>query len=223
MEDADIIASGAGITANSFGSAPVFDGVNETVKVNNHWALYGDITTIGFAVECWFKADLLSGRLISKYGGTNGSVGNYDLSIQTDGKLRFFAVRSDGQLLNSYTGVVSQTVIQTGKWYHVAVQYNPGTKKWEMFINGVLDASFGTYSAWVIGSGAADVYIGSYAGTGHFFKGQIDEVKISRKYYDFSSILLSDMNNDGFVDTDDFLEFVSYWLDCTDPANSACQ
>ncbi len=188
------LASGAGVPASGFGNSANLDGINDTVRVDHHWSMVGDITSIGFTLECWFKADVVgtsTGRVISKYDGTGGFPGgrNYDLHLNGAGKLRFFAMRSDGQPLDAgYAGILSSTTIETGQWYHTAVQYNPDANKWQMFVNGVLEAESGTFTAWVIGDFASNLHIGSYAGTGHFFDGQIDEVRLSRGYYDFAAV-----------------------------------
>jgi len=151
------------------GSALDFDGVNDFGMKT--WGLHNNIK-----IELAFKADTL----------TSG-VGKY-----------FVEVAGIWRLYISTTNLVTMTVwdsaglattknltaaLSTGTWYKLEASY-ASSGLFRLFLynaNGdLLDGLEGTYGSGTMAkTGTPNFVLGSYRGTGQFFDGQIDEVKLS--------------------------------------------
>lgn len=144
----------------------------------------------GYVIEMWFKADSTGGGVLaSKYTGSLGYPGGrqFHLSIEANGTLYFNPWRSDAV----YQELFGTTVITPGEWHHVAAQYDTaqaGGNRWELYLDGNLEAASAVTSAWGFTTAANPLWIGSYEGTSSFFDGQIDEFRISSGQYDFQPI-----------------------------------
>ncbi len=147
------------------GNALNFDGGNDVVIVPNNSAL--EFTT--GTIELWLKPDWVSGTA----GNNPGFIGLRDGS----GTRFSFHIRDDYSALDLYNGTAIGTLNYTftqGEWYHIAlVLKSIGT---DVYINGIYQ---GTMNRSVNqGNTGQNLNIGSSNGTGEFFKGEIDEVRI---------------------------------------------
>ena len=175
--------------AAGFGNALGFSG-SQSVMVPDHLSLRKADTGDGFTAEMWVKPTSLGSYqyLLNKYDGAHGYPGGrqYSMAITADGKLNWFALRSDGvpveTISGSWNGITGSTVLQNNQWYHAAATYNSGDGQWELWLNDQIEATFSA-GAWGFASGASDLYLGSYNDSQNFFVGQMDEVRIGEYTY----------------------------------------
>lgn len=158
----------------SFGFSPqissersiYFNGYQDYIDIQNQLELNPD----GFTISAWIKRDhndfgevsILSKRDI---GFTKG----FDITLNSDNKLRIKWKNESYQTLKSYTPIPFNI------WHHVAITYN-GSKV-SIYIDGVLDnsaiksAPVATNESFLIGAAGTDRPI-------QYFRGHIDEVRI---------------------------------------------
>lgn len=163
------LSSSPALVAGKFGNCLSFDGSDDYVQC-------GDMTdfefTGDFTVSAWFKKDTNSNNqlMVSKWTGA-GSGSQWWLGFYND-KLAF------GLYQGSVTIIYSTKTTNElyGNWHHVACVRTGSTLK--IYIDGALDNS-GSVSTSTAGSNTAPLCIGSYnTGSGWFFDGSIDEVRI---------------------------------------------
>jgi hypothetical protein len=152
-----------------------FDGQNDFVSFKNNYAFNS-----AFSLEAWVKPDNISGThtIFSKRILGNTDEG-YDLSLQSNGRIRFswFTSGADGFIQSDYS-------ISTNRWYHVAVTFD-GTN-YVLYIDGIdLGTVTGPQNApdITVGDvecllGALDPAVGTSALATNYFEGRIDELRI---------------------------------------------
>ena len=176
-------SNGAGCTGNAVSNVTVivcvggqafnFDGVNDYANVG--MALGNSISSINkITVEAWVQPNTNTG------GGS--IIGDYSTPVN---ECQYFLRRDYAggyffQVGNSapgtYTSVVSAASTTIGVWQHIAGTYDGATLR--IYVNGVLSgtaaASIGTF-----GTPSNPTWIGgNNAGTGEFFNGNIDEIRV---------------------------------------------
>jgi ligand-binding sensor domain-containing protein len=151
------------------------DGDGDYVRIGNSLSLVPDYLTI----EAWFRPTQTNDprHIISRYEDNGVS---YEILTWTNGEIRFQVVSSSGgKALN-----VGQLV--PGNWYHVAMTFDG--QKLKGYLNGTLLGEV-TLDG-VIQKPDIPLLIGaSRNGTGFFFSGLIDEVRIWNKARTPSEIL----------------------------------
>ena len=234
--DENHVYSGAGILGTDLGKSVALNGSTQTIMVPDNPSLRGNIDLSGFAMELWFKPESLpvnggSASLISKFNSNTGNT-QYVLSIkeiQGSHYLNFCAGRNDGMISGDGAGITGATRIQRQQWYHVAVQYDLDEKKWQIYLNGTLEASSEIYNSWVFNNETSNLYFGSLDGSSEYFCGEIDEVRLTGGFYDFAAVpvpvhcgepgtlyLSSDFpgtSHDCYINLRDLAEFASHWLE----------
>jgi len=166
-----------------FGPARCFNGQDDYVLVPNSSSLN---VTGGLTIEAWIKMDQLPGpvpgysgeeyAIVSKWAGTGSAGGRYLFGVlggANSGKL----------ILNLQDiGAISNQSLQPGQWYHVAVTYDGSN--FRFYINGQLDNTVSGASSF--GFSSTPLAIGKNIHNNitpsvnpYFFKGEIDEVRIS--------------------------------------------
>jgi len=105
------------------------------------------------------------------YGVTNGG-GGYALQITPTGKLRFILYQSE----SAFVAVAGSTTIPEGSWHHVAGVFDGTNLK--VYLDGAENGSLSPAAA--PGPGTAALTIGRRnASNTYYFKGRIDEVRVS--------------------------------------------
>ncbi len=143
-----------------------FDGTTGFVSINHDPTLQ---PTGALSITAWIKGDAWTSgsevNTILRKG--NSDPHNYQLAI-ADGKLTLSLDNSDG------SGIQGDTVLDTGRWYHVAATWDGSTVK--LYVDGVLDNSPGDTHSGPIATDERKVRIGG-ASTTDFFDGTIDDVR----------------------------------------------
>ena len=147
----------------------LFDGVDDKVTVPAN-AAFNSANTL--TLEAWINASLwksqsYQGTIIGK-DATNQS--GYVLRCGSNGKLSFTVGNGGGV----WTEVLSASIMQTNRWYHVAGVFDNGMMR--IYIN---DSLVGTNTSNPILGSATGIDIGESTGYGgRVFQGLIDEVRI---------------------------------------------
>ncbi|MEP7264452.1 MAG: LamG-like jellyroll fold domain-containing protein, partial [Bacteroidota bacterium] len=145
------------------GSAIYFDGVDDYVEgVNGDLPLYyyNQIT-----LEAWIKPAGTQTGVIYSWGSSSAAA-NFALMYK-DQKLTFSSNASELQ---------GTTVIDTGKWTHVAVEFNPYSGTMTLFVNGVVEVS--QYQYIYLDQNNFRIGASSMDAPSTFFKGTIDEIRV---------------------------------------------
>ena len=158
---------GASWTSGKVDGALSFNGLNNYVDCGNNETLD---PTQGATIEAWVRLSQLpstAGHIMS-IAGRSGVATDLDMQTETDNRFKFF--------IGPGVVVVSNTIAETNKWYHIAGTYqaNNNTK---IYVNGVLEKT--TPIGVTRGTNPNKFWIGeSGYWSGRFFNGTIDEVKI---------------------------------------------
>ncbi|MCE5339973.1 MAG: PKD domain-containing protein [Planctomycetaceae bacterium] len=133
--------------------------------------------------------------------------------------------------------VIGVTDVADNQWHFIAGTYDGA--RIALYVDGLLQNSYA--SSGQIAFNNADVYIGNNAeGTDNrFFSGVIDQVrihniglpqdKIIEQYVAdggttiCAEYLTGDLNNDCYIDFEDFAMIAENWLKCTDITNGRCE
>ncbi|OYW76021.1 MAG: hypothetical protein B7Z37_10785 [Verrucomicrobia bacterium 12-59-8] len=189
-------------------SLPVTTASNQALLFNgNRYVTMGAATsTLGassLTLECWFKR---TGTGTATSTGTGGVTNAIPLVAKGRGEAEnsnvdcnyFFGIDAttnklcaDFEAQAGISGItagqnypiIGGTVIQNDTWYHAAVTYDTSTYTWNIYLNGVLDATFTNATGAVprndsiqhFGIGTAMNSTGVAAG---YFQGIIDEVRV---------------------------------------------
>ncbi|MBI2145075.1 LamG domain-containing protein, partial [Candidatus Woesearchaeota archaeon] len=173
-------------SAGKRGRALKLDGVNDFVNLSNNPALSLDRVS----VEVWFRRDGpgsggWDGGIVSKYAPSVDS-GVYNYYIRTAENNNY---KIDFSVHNSTSGpcpVTSDTVTDTGRWYHVVGVAN-GTHAMT-YVNGVLNGTSTCFIDTLAKDDSYALYAGSLQASSLFFNGSIDEVKVWNRALDAQEI-----------------------------------
>ena len=161
--------SGSGTTwtdLSSSGDSVDFDGSDDVLSIADSSDF--EIDGANFTLECWFKADDVSGgqAIVGQWQSGGGTQRNFDFYL--DGSTLYF------ENCRGSSNFSISTTVSAGEWYHIAGVLNGTTL--QLFKNG---SSVGTTT--VSGSAnnsTANFGIGGYAtGTTTAFNGKISNVR----------------------------------------------
>ncbi|WP_274475831.1 LamG-like jellyroll fold domain-containing protein [Mangrovimonas aestuarii] len=152
-----------------------FDGTNDYVETTFP-GIAGNGTR---TVEAWVKTEYTSSqRFILSMGQISLGAGARFSLKSTGSSSPKFRIEIGGG------GITGNTTLTSGTWHHVAVVYdNAATNQYTLYVDGNPDASGSIGTALNTPSGVNNMHIGSNAADtpetqNHFFKGNIDEVRV---------------------------------------------
>lgn len=126
-------------------------------------------------IEAWIKVNALNGNyqdiVCRESWSVPGTGGGYEFSITNTGKLRLDLYQSH----NQYTTAIGSTTITTSTWHHVAGVFDGSQVR--VYLDGVLDGSVSTTSG--PASGTSPLNVGKSTYGAYYFRGLIDQVRIS--------------------------------------------
>jgi hypothetical protein len=160
---------GASWASGKVSGALKFDGVNDYVDCGNDETLD---PTQAVTIEAWVIFNQLPSvaKHFMAIAGKSGGGTDLDLQAETDNRFKFFIGPGDPNV------AVSNTVVETGKWYHIAGTYQANNFI-KIYVNGVLEK---TTSIKIARNTNSNKFCIGKSGVwpGRFFNGIIDEVKI---------------------------------------------
>ena len=147
-------------------SALEFDGTNDYVEVPN--ASIFQVTS-ALSVTAWVKADSwpTGHRVAVVLRKGEGNPNNWQFSIR-DGRLSLMLDVGDE------SGILGDTTLGTGRWYHVAATWDGTTVK--LYRDGLIDNGSGDVRAAPIGTDDRNLYLGGRGGTDKL-DGVLDDVR----------------------------------------------
>lgn len=150
-------------TAKGDGQALAFDGANDSVTVPPSPSLQ---VTDGVTLSAWTRNTIGFGpRLITGFGGTSPML--YGLYAHSD-SIPYPGVRMNGQF-----AIIYPTPLPVNEWSHLAMTYGSGTLR--LFINGTQVYQTARQENPLA---AGPLHIGGNSTLGHYFGGQIDDVRV---------------------------------------------
>ncbi|MCB0482883.1 MAG: hypothetical protein KDC83_15750, partial [Flavobacteriales bacterium] len=153
-------------TYAGMGNALELDGSNDRIIVAHDASL----NLNSFTAEAWFKTSQTAGaykRILIKRAGTGSQ--NYSLTVH-NGKPH---VRMDASGGKQAEGT---TLVNDGKWHHMAGVHNTSTNELILYVDGVEVAK--TTSVPDPLTGSLELSIGGTNGFSDNFEGKIDEIRI---------------------------------------------
>jgi ribosomal protein S17E len=145
-----------------------FDGTNDMVSVDGQPFNFG---TADFTWEAWIKTSVAGRTILSKSPETDWNAtgaGGKQLLLDGTGKLMFDAHSGSAN-------VTGTSNVADGKWHHVAMSHTASTNTIRLYVDGS-EQAFGTVT-FPADNAAHDFRIGSL-GSGGFFNGEIDDVRV---------------------------------------------
>lgn len=154
------------IASAKIGPGANFDGVDDFIKGEDNLFLQIDRE---ITISAWIKTSSTDAQMIvHKYPNLDPYPG-YGFQINANGQIAFW---SD----NIGVWINSSSSVNDGSWHYVVVTGKESEGRF--YIDGALDSTF-LYSA--PSKNDAPFYIGSKIGSERFFKGMIDELRISKR------------------------------------------
>ncbi len=149
-----------------------FDGTNDYVITPD---LYSSFNGTSRTIELWFYAEA-DGVILSELGQTTINDGWRDSQIEIVGNTVYV-----GCWTGTGISYISVGTITYNTWNHVAFLYNASTTKIEGYLNGIKSVNDLTKGIAMPGSElyyALGAEVGTNMGSGAYFNGKIDEVRI---------------------------------------------
>jgi len=174
--------SGNGRSLTAYGAPTLCQQGGQFVRASGQYlarASAYSLSAVGMAtLECWCRLDTLPAS--AEYYGLCGQ--NYNLRMA----IRGITGAPTYQLLVSYEQssggtqnvIVAWASLAAATWYHVAATLVPNDRLY-VFINGVLVDSSSTTADLLFKYASAELLVGDFQPTGHYFNGVIDEVRLS--------------------------------------------
>lgn len=183
VESSDPLRTPGGVVGNAL----VFDGVDDYISLPNN-TLTNNLAN--FTLEAWINP--------TSYLDASDVLG--ELFDKGNGKKSFFINSAVGSLggivLHTSNPAVTytSTVIPLNQWSHVAMTYSSTTRRIEIYVNGVptvnAKQTAGSGTAQTDGTTAPTNWlVGSAAGTGAYFNGKMDYVRLHNKVFTPAEIL----------------------------------
>jgi hypothetical protein len=194
----EVIVSNATSLSANFGGAYIFDGVDDYVKIDNLPYIDTETTNSGFTIEAWIKPSettKINQRIISNLKSTEGGFAILlsDTTIvenASTSKISFVVQEnSSSQLVITHPIALVNNI-----WYHVAGTYireNELSGTGTLYVNGIKATGILAINLPSVDN-VEPLFIGARPVNGSpqsqtFFKGMIDEVKLSSEEIIFAS------------------------------------
>lgn len=173
------LIGGVGYDSNNRGFL-VFDGVNDYISISNLTLNFNN----GFTISQWLKVINISSTNLGSFQYRNG-LNNINILFLTNGSIRLESYGSGGQL---YSAAES---FELNKWYNLTCTFSGtdtdgGSGMSTIYLNGISIAS-GTRNGF--NSTTADIIVGAYPASAHYFNGYISNNQFYNKCLTSQQIL----------------------------------
>ena len=200
-------------SSGNYGQAAVFNGSSSKIELPS--ALSDGTTSDADCISFWFNvgAEVTSSTTsneIMQFAGTSSLTGKIALG-STSGHMSGETFSVTHNVSGVYT--YSQTNIPAG-WNHAVVQWNSGTSKWDIYINGTAHT---TYTVGTNAQGKFKLKFGNRSS--NYYTGSLDQIRIFNKSLSSSEVTqLYNENSSTFKKVDIFNDATDghYNLDGTD-------
>jgi Concanavalin A-like lectin/glucanases superfamily len=173
-----VISGAKWATLGRFGSALLFDGVNDWVTINHSSSL--NLTT-GMTLEAWVQPAVAPVGWQTVVGKYQSGAPLYFLHASSDSGNR----PSTGVYIGGERNLIGGTQLLANIWVHLAATYDGTTQR--LYVNGIQVAS--RPQSGQIQTSSTPVRIGGNHVWGEYFKGLIDEVRIYNRALTRTEIL----------------------------------
>ncbi|MEN6426697.1 MAG: LamG-like jellyroll fold domain-containing protein, partial [Phycisphaerales bacterium] len=172
---------GGGLAARAGGGASAGDGVlRSAMRLEGPSAVrvaaseaFADLP--GLTISAWVMPVELSGyrEVFRKEDGERRLL----FSFQNDGRILSLGLQTEGTGYQELDASVDPAMVADGQWHHVAGTYDG--QRMTVYLDGLV-IGVQTRSGRILSGGPADAFIGSSSGTGEYFQGGIDDLRILR-------------------------------------------
>ena len=165
----DGVLAGTTQTAGVDGLGRRFDGVSDSMSIP--WS--PRLTPSRFTLRTWLKLDSYPGGLGVVFANYGGNYQGWYVAVRPDARVLF----SLNRLPASSRGVVSSSVLDLNRWYHVTVTYDGRTQRAAVYLDGALEGQAIVAGLTAQDSGTASVGKASWL-SGYQLAFSIDETKL---------------------------------------------
>jgi len=176
------LTNGATYTTGKINNGFSLDGVNDYVSISPTFGASFSSPTSAHSYSAWVNIPSAQTGFIIQNG--NGGMGT---SMVVSSNWLGVYYRGGNSLIQT-TNTISYNT-----WTHCVATYN-GAGTFKLYLNGTLRDTF-TGRSWTDGAGTCTTQIGSYNGTGLYFKGTTDEVCAFTK--ELSATEITELYNSG--------------------------
>jgi hypothetical protein len=170
---------GRGLAARAEGGASVRDGVlGSALALEGPSAIRVAANEVftnppGLAISAWVMPVELSGyrEVFRKEDGDRRLL----FSFQSDGRILSLGLQTEGTGYQELDAPINPATLIDHQWHHIAGTYDG--QRMTVYLDGLL-IGVQTRSGRIISGGPADAFIGSSTGTGEYFQGGIDDLRI---------------------------------------------
>lgn len=172
-------AGGKGLVAKVEGRASVGSGVlGSALMLDGPSAIrvpagdaFADLP--GLAIAAWVRPAELSGyrEVFRKEDGDRRIL----FSFQNDGHILSLGLQTEGTGYQELDAPVDPSALIDRQWHHIGGTYDGN--RMTVYLDGLMIGSQ-TRSGRILSGGPADAFIGSLAGTGEYFQGGIDDLRV---------------------------------------------
>lgn len=129
----------------------------------------------GLTICAWVLPGELSGyrEIFRKEDGDRRLL----FSFQHDGRILSLGLQTEGTGYQELDASTDPAMLADGQWHHVAGTYDG--RRMTVYLDGLI-IGLQTRSGRIVSGGPADAFIGSSGGTGEYFQGGIDDLRIFR-------------------------------------------
>jgi len=159
------LSAGMVYSGGNLGQALDLDGGSDYVNAGNKSIL--NVASGNMTIEAWVNL-----RTLGKYHSIVSKWTPWIFFISPSNKAMLYVRYGGGD-----HGVTANTVLSSGKWYHIVSVYTPSNFTVNFYLNGKADGT-AAFSQAMDGDGAGSVLIGGYGNVNTYFNGLVDDVRI---------------------------------------------
>ncbi len=165
-------------TEGKYGSALLFDGINDYVEVPSNDTL--QLSEEGLTLAAWFKTEETAGHDLMIIEKGAWDAGEYALSYPgyVNRRVRFQINQIYGQETDQIDSTSGVPELSDNEWHHAAGVYDAVEHTYKVYVDGVLEEEQGA-RAHVFTPDDQPVYLGTRNNQTLYYRGAIDELLVA--------------------------------------------